>query len=228
MLQKTLDKAQEGVKLNDLDCYADELIREKGAESSFKKVNGYKWTLCFSVNDVVVHGIPTNYILKKEDLIGIDCGVYYRGFHTDSAYTKIIPGGDNHKLYNFVSTGKEALKKAIAQVKISNYIYDISLAIQQIIQKHGFSVVRNLVGHGIGRKLHEDPEVPGFVSRGRIKTPQIVEGLVIAIEVIYNMGGNEVVCKGNDGWTIATKDGKISGLFEATVAATSRGCIILT
>lgn len=227
VLRRTLDKAGEGVKLIELDGFAEELIRNQGAQSSFKRVKGYKWTLCTCVNDVVVHGIPTDYILKKGDLIGIDCGVYHQGFHTDAAVTKIIGDGDK-ALNDFISTGRDALTKAIQQVKIGNYIHDISQTIQQIIEKKGYSVVRNLVGHGVGRNLHEEPEVPGFVNCVRIKTPRITSGMVLAIEVIYNMGSSEVIYSGDDGWTIATKDGRISGLFEDTVAATSRGNIVLT
>ena len=127
-----------------------------------------------------------------------------------------------------MDVGKEALSQAIEKVKIGNYIYDISSAIQKEVEKSGYSVVRSLVGHGVGKNLHEEPEIPGFVKGKREKTPRITEGMVLAIEIIYNMGNPEVIYQGNDGWTIVTKDGKISGLFEATVVATPHGCLILT
>lgn len=226
-----LGGVKSGVKLAELDKIAQSEIMKRGAEPSFKKVKGYRFCLCACVNDVVVHGIPTDYTLKKEDVVGIDCGVYYKGFHTDAAWTMRVKDSKfekRNKIDRFLSVGKKALSDATAQVKVGNYIYDISKAIQDNIELSDFSVVRTLVGHGVGRQLHEEPEIPGFVKDERLKTPKIVEGMTLAIEVIYNMGSSDVVYKGNDGWTIATKDGKISALFEATVAVVSHGCIVLT
>lgn len=227
VLEKLYESTKEGIKLIELDKLAEELIAQNGGRPSFKTVENYKWTICACVNDVVVHGIPTEYTIKKGDVVGIDCGVLYQGFHTDSAWTKYIDGQDK-EIIKFLSTGEQTLKKAIQQVKIGNFIFDISKCIQESVEKGGYSVVRNLVGHGVGKNLHEVPEVPGVVKKPREQTPQIVEGMVLAVEIIYNMGRSEVTYKGNDGWTIATKDGKISGLFEATVAATNHGCIVLT
>ncbi|MCL4339295.1 type I methionyl aminopeptidase [Patescibacteria group bacterium] len=246
-------EAKLGVSLISLDQMAERLIVERGGTSSFKRVKGYHWTICSCVNDVVVHGIPDEYKIKTGDIVGIDCGVYFEGFHTDAAWTVSV-GNSDSKVKKFLDTGEAAFRKAISQVKLGNYIYDISKAIQDTVEKEGgYGVSRTLVGHGVGRQLHEEPEVPGYVSSPstsfhkfnrmdnlreedeklreqsiRESTPRLVPGLVIAIEVIYNMGSPDVVYKGNDGWTIVTKDGKISGLFEATVAVTSHGCVVLT
>lgn len=229
-----LDRACAGVSLQKLDQTAEEQILAHGAKPSFKMVKGYNWTICACVNDAVVHGIPNDYILQNGDVIGIDCGVYLDGFHTDHAWTKKIENREwkmengKDEVDNFLQVGEEALKKAISQVKPGNYIYDISKAIQETIEGANFSVVRTLVGHGVGRKLHEEPEVPGYVKTAREKTVKLIPGMVLAVEVIYNLGSPDVVYKGNDGWTIAAKDGKISGLFENTVAITSRGGVVLT
>lgn len=245
VLLTLLTRAKPGVSLLDLDKLAESMILSVGAEPSFKHVKGYKWTICACVNDVVVHGIPTGYCLKTGDKLGIDCGVYYDGFHTDAAWTikiknvtasagsrnggeKLKNKNENNEVDRFLAVGEKALSSAIKQVKVGNYIYDISKAIQENVEKNGYSTVKNLVGHGIGRDLHEAPEVPCFVKNKREKTAKISPGMALAIEVIYNMGEDEVRHKGSDGWTIATKDGKISGLFEATVVATPHGCLILT
>lgn len=234
VLQSVLKEVKVGVTLSYLDKLAENLIISSAASPSFKKVKGYKWTICACVNDVVVHGIPTDYKIAEGDVVGIDCGVYHQGFHTDAAWTvrgqRLEVRGQSKKdeIDKFISIGEEAFRQAIKQVKLGNYIYDISKAIQDNVEGAGYSVVKTLVGHGVGKKLHEEPEIPCFTKGKREMTPEIVPGMVLAIEVIYNMGSKEVVYKGNDGWTIATKDGKISGLFEATVASTTHGCLVLT
>ena len=219
-----------GVSMLELNALAEKEIEKYGAKPSFKMVSGYKWAICTCVNNIVVHGIPDNYIAKGNDVIGIDLGVYYRGFHTDSSWTVRIKDDKSEKnnaVDKFLTVGRLALDKAIEQVLPGNYIYDVSEAIQTTVEDAGFSVVRSLIGHGIGKHLHEDPEIPGFVSNSREKTLIITPGLTMAIEVIYNLGSPEVIYKG-DGWTISTKDGKISGLFETTVALSDRGVILLT
>jgi methionyl aminopeptidase len=230
-MDDTLSKVRAGIKLSELDSAAEQAIIARGATASFKKVKGYRWTICACVNDVVVHGIPNDYLVKDNDVVGIDCGVYYKGFHTDASWTVRVRGKEirkNDEVDDFLKVGREALFEGINQVKEGNFIYDISKAIGAKVEGSGYSVVRTLVGHGIGRALHEDPEVPGRASGIREKTPQIVQGMALAVEVIYAMGAPEVVYRGDDGWTISTKDGKISGLFEATVAVTDHGCIVLT
>lgn len=239
ILLKLLDVAKPGVKLQDLDKLAEKLILESGGKPSFKMVKGYKWSICACVNDVVVHGIPNEYILKEADVLGIDCGIFLDGFHTDHAWTKKIKNEkslpaqagkikNEDEIDRFLSVGEVALNKAINQTKPGNFIYDISKAIQDIIEGAGYSIVRSLVGHGVGRNLHEAPEVPGFVQGKRESSPKIIPGMVLAIEIIYNLGSPDIVYKGGDEWTIFTKDGKISGLFEVTVGVSSHGSIVLT
>lgn len=236
-----------GMKLSALDRMAEEEIIKRGGEPSFKKVKGYKWTICACVNDVVVHGIPGDYEVHAGDVLGLDCGVYYKGFHTDAAWTVQVksdqdtsgvtqrgsPDGGgiirrDDEINKFLEVGEKTLKEALKQVKAGNYIYDISRSIQENIESAGYSVVRSLVGHGVGRKLHEDPEIPGIVTNPRLRTPRIEEGMTLAVEVIYNAGKADVKLSESDGWTIRTKDGKISGLFEATVAVTNHGCVLLS
>ncbi len=228
VLRDLLKEAKPAVTLSYLDRLAEKKILSQGGAPSFKKVKGYNYTICACVNDVVVHGIPTDYKLLPEDIIGIDCGVYYQGFHTDAAWTKRVQSKKDDDIDRFLKAGEKAFYEAIKQVKVGNYIYDISKAIQDNVESEGYSVVKTLVGHGVGRQLHEEPEIPGFVNKKRHETPEIIPGMTLAIEVIYNMGKADVIYKGNDGWTIATRDGKISGLFEATVAITPHGCLVLT
>ncbi len=231
-LFEVLKHAKPGVSEIELDKLADKLIVEKGGEPGFKKINGYHHATCISTNDVVVHGIPSEYKLKEGDVIGIDCGVYYKGFHTDMSETIRVQSLEfrvqNDEVDKFLQTGKKALEEGIKAAKLGNYVGDISKAIQDIVEGGGYSIVRSLVGHGVGRDLHEEPEVPGYLFGNINKTPALKEGMVIAVEVIYNMGKNEVVLANNDGWTIKTKDGSFSGVFERTIAITEKGTVILT
>lgn len=235
VLFKVLEHAKVGVSELELDQLAEKLILEKGGEPGFKKVEGYKYTICISTNDVVVHGIPTAYKLKEGDVVGIDCGVYYKGFHTDMAQTvRIKEKSEKRKAKNkdeidrFLETGEKAMWEGIKAAKLGQRIGDISKSIQNIVEGQGYSVVRSLIGHGVGRDLHEDPEVPGFLDGSISKTPLLREGMAIAVEVIYNMGKSDVIYSGSDGWTIKSKDGSLSSLFERTISITSKGTIVLT
>jgi methionyl aminopeptidase len=180
--------------------------------------------LCISVNDVVVHGIPSKYVIKEGDIISVDCGVFKNGFHGDSAYSFAVGevGEDKRKL---LAVTLESLLKGIEKVKVGNRIGDVSFAVQQHAEANGYGVVRELVGHGLGKDLHEKPEVPNFGKQGRGQ--KILEGLVIAIEPMINMGTKNVVHE-NDGWTIRTQDRKVSAHFEHTVAVTSNGVDVLS
>lgn len=213
-----------GVTGLDLENLAMKLIKQAGAEASFAKVPGYKWATCININDVVVHGIPNITKFKDGDCVGIDVGLFYKGFHTDTS-TSVMVG--NHTS-NFLNIGKKALKLAIAQAKIGKRVADISKAMQTNVEKAGYSAIRALTGHGIGKNLHEQPYIPCFEMGKYSDSPKLVEGMIIAIEIIYNAGTSDVVYKNDDGWTIATADGKISGLFEETVAITNDGPVILT
>lgn len=227
-----MSQVKPGVSELDIDRLAEKLILEKGGEPGFKKVQGYKHTICACTNDVVVHGIPREYRFKEGDMVCIDCGVYLKGYHTDMAETVIVEsrtGTENKANKRFLDIGKKALDKGIRQAVLGNRIWHISKAIQEIVEKEGgYSIVRSLIGHGVGKNLHEEPDIPGFIDRSSSKSPQLLEGMTLAIEVIYNMGKADVVYAGTDDWTIVTDDGSLSAVFERTIAVTKNGPIILT
>jgi len=213
-----------GVKTKDLDKLAEEFIRDHGGEPSFKHYNGFPSSLCISVNEVVVHGFPGGYELRDRDIISIDCGVFYKGYHSDSAYTYPLEGVNAETLL-LLNRTYDSLYLGIAEAKAGNRIGDISYAIQHYVEGFGYGVVRELVGHGVGKKLHEDPEVPNYGKRG--KGVKIVAGMVFAIEPMINQGSKNVVQE-RDGWTIRTTDRKPSAHFEHTVAVFERETEILT
>lgn len=213
-----------GVKTIELDKVAEDYIRDYGGKPSFKNYNGFPATLCISVNDTVVHGIPGKYEIREGDIVSIDCGVYFKGYHSDSAYTYPLPGVNDDILLLLTRT-YDSLFRGIEQARPGNRIGDISAAIQQYVETFGYGVVRELVGHGVGKKLHEDPEVPNYGKRG--KGVKLVEGMVIAIEPMINKGTKSVVQE-QDGWTIRTADRKPSAHFEHMVAIWKNGAEILT
>lgn len=228
---EVVSHAKPGVSELELDQLAQKFIEKHGGKPAFKFVKGYHHTLCTSTNDTIVHGVPTPYRLKAGDVFGIDCGVLLDDYNTDMSETIIVGGDDkaDKHVVEFVQRGKKALLAALEQVKPGNRIGHISETIQRIIEKEGgYGVTRELIGHGIGKKLHEDPPVPGYLARKIEKTPLLVEGMVIAVEVIYNMGSREIIFAGTDDWTIKTRDGSLSGLFERTVAVTKDGYRLLT
>lgn len=223
-MKKVLATVKVGAVCSELDNIAREEIEKAGATSSFMTVDDYKWTICTTINDQVVHGIPTETALKEGDILGVDIGACYKEYHSDMAISVPIGkiGTEDQK---FLEIGKKTLKKAISAALIGNYIGDISQTIQDNIEGAGFSVVKNLTGHGIGKSLHEEPMVPGF---GKRKTgPKIRKNMVLAIEVIYAKGSGEIKLE-KDNWTISTRDGSLGGLFEQTVAITDKGPIVLT
>lgn len=229
VLETVMNSIEEGMTELEIDSLAERLIREKGGESGFKKVPGYHHTICISVNDVVVHGIPTERKVNKGDIIGVDCGVYLDGFHTDMAETILLPLGNksDEEKKKFLKAGKDALFNAIFQVKAGNRVGDVSIQMQNV-EKMGYSIVKSLVGHGVGRDLHEDPEIPGFLAKPIRKTPLFKENMTVAVEIIYNMGSEEIVYSGEDDWTIVTKDKNLSGLFERSMIVTKNGPELLT
>jgi len=228
VLWEVMDALKSGVTEIELDTLAEKLIREKGGEPGFKRVKNYNHTICVSTNDVVVHGIPGNYVFKEGDVVGIDCGVFYKGFNTDMSETRRISGNKSKdEVDKFLEIGKHALNEAIKVAFVGNRIGHISKAIQDIVEGNGYSIVRSLIGHGVGRQLHEEPEVPGYLTGDINKTPVLKEGMTIAVEVIYNMGTKEVILD-KDGWTIKTEDGKLAGLYERTIAITKEKAVILT
>lgn len=213
-----------GVQTSSLDKVAEEYIRDNGGSPSFKNYNGFPASLCISVNEIVVHGFPGNYELKETDIISVDCGVYYKGYHSDSAYTYPLEAVKTETLQLLERT-HDSLYRGIEQAKAGNRIGDIAFAIQHYVEGFGYGVVRELVGHGVGKKLHEDPEVPNYGKRG--KGVKIVPGMVFAIEPMINQGTKSVVQE-KDGWTIRTADKRPSAHFEHTVAVHSDRTEILT
>jgi len=228
VLGELIKKVRPGITGSKLDQIAFNLIKEKGGFSSFKTVKGYKHTTCLCINDVVVHGIPGSTPFKNGDILGIDIGMLYKGFHTDMSWSVIVGETNDQIQKNFLETGKIALKKAISQAKTGNRVGHISKTIEDEIKKGGFYPVQVLVGHGIGRNLHEDPQIPCFLKNSIDKTVLLKDNMTLAIEVIYNMTSHKVVYKNDDGWTISTRDGSISGLFEHTVVVSGDKGIVLT
>lgn len=219
-------KVQVGVTAYEIDKLAEDLIVSEGAEPSFKKVPKYFWTTCVNVNDGVVHGIPTKEVVFKDgDLVSVDVGVFYKGFHTDTSFSVLV--GKNAKLADFLHTGQSALDVALGVVKPGNYVFDISEAIEKTLKKQNLNPVKALVGHGVGRSLHEEPAIPCFAYGKRQNSVELREGMVLAVEIMYSDGTGEIVLE-NDGWTISTRDGKISALFEDTVSVTQNGHKVLT
>lgn len=213
-----------GVTTEALDKIAEAFIRDNGGVPAFKGYEGFPATLCISCNAEVVHGIPGKYELKEGDLISVDCGVFMNEFYGDSAYTFGV-GEVKEDVLKLMRVTKESLLKAIEMAKPGQRLGDISYAVQSHAEQHGFSVVRELVGHGIGRSLHEAPEVPNYGGRGRGML--LKEGLVIAVEPMINMGKKEVK-RAKDNWTIITSDGRPSAHYEHTIAVTKNGVDVLS
>ena len=231
ILQKLLDTAHVGVSLNTLEEMADDLITKAGGTASFKTVKGYRWATCLCVNEVVVHGIPTVYELKDGDVLTIDVGMMYEGLHTDTAWTKIVKSDKREVISDkekFLKTGEEALWKAINQARVGNRVGHISRTIQTIVEGAGYNIVKTLVGHGVGRELHEPPQIPGFLKGSIEDSLLLEEGMTIAIEIIYAMGSGVIVYGNSDGWTLATQDRSLSAVFEHSIAITHDGPVILT
>ncbi|MBC6606331.1 type I methionyl aminopeptidase [Hymenobacter sp. BT188] len=215
---------KEGVTTRELDKRAEEFIRDNGGQPSFKGYNDFPFSLCISPNSVVVHGFPSDYTLKGGDIVSIDCGVFLNGYHSDSAYTYPI-GEVEPEVLNLLAHTKQSLYLGIEQAVAGNRMGDVGYAIQSFVEKQGYGVVRELVGHGLGKKLHERPEVPNYGKRG--SGLKLQTGLVIAIEPMVNLGVKHIVQE-KDGWTIRTKDKKPSAHFEHTVVVRKDKAEILT
>jgi methionyl aminopeptidase len=216
--------ARPGVTLLDLDREADKVIRARDCIPGFVGYDGYKNAICTSVNDQVVHGIPTNRKLREGDLLSLDAGLIYRGFWADAGLSVGV-GKVSPEAQRLIDVTRESLAIGIDQARDGNRIGDISAAVQRHVEAAGFSVVRQFVGHGIGRDMHEDPQVPNFGIAGR--GPMLKPGMVLAIEPMVNAGSPEVALLG-DGWTVVTVDHSLSAYFEHSVAITAEGPEILT
>ncbi len=228
VVKRLLKDIKPGVKTIDIDNQAEYLIKKAGGESSFKKVKDYDWTTCLSVNEQIVHTPPSERILKEGDILTLDIGMYYQGFHTDFATTFFIGKSTRPEIDRFLLVGKKTLKKAIKKLKKGCFLGDISKIINQEITKNNYFIIRQLAGHGIGRDLHEDPIVLNYLDKPVNRTLKISPGLVIAIEVIYSLGTSEMKMEGIDNWSIVTKDGSQAACFEHTIAVLSNKVFILT
>ena len=213
-----------GIKTKELDRLAEEFIRSKGATPSFKGYEGFPSTLCISINDEVVHGFPSDRVLQDGDIISIDIGACYKGYHGDSAWTYTVGKVSDDAKYLLEHTEK-ALYEGIKQAKVGNRIGDISYAIEKYATEHNLGIVKELVGHGVGTSVHEAPDVPNYGTKGT--GPKIRDGMVIAIEPMLTLGSPDIYIEDND-WTVKTVDSSLSAHFEHTIAITNEGVIILT
>jgi methionyl aminopeptidase len=224
VLSKLRDKVKPGVTTRELDKLAEEIAEKRGARPAFKGYRGYPYSLCTSVNEEVVHGMPSARILKEGDIVGLDFGVLYKGFFGDSAITLPVGKIDAAAL-QLLKVTEQSLYEGIAQAKEGNRLGDISGSVQQTVEAPGFSVVRDFVGHGIGRNLHEEPQIPNYGKKGRGLT--LKSGMILAIEPMVNQGDYRVKIL-QDGWTVVTEDGRLSAHFEHSVAITDNGPDILS
>jgi methionyl aminopeptidase len=213
-----------GITTSELDSIADRFIREHGGIPTSQDYNGYPAAICISPNEVVVHGIPGPYVVSDGDLVTLDVGVTLDGYIADSAYTFGV-GEIDDEAQRLVDIAQDALAAGIADARVDSRIGDISHAVQAVVERAGFSVVRSLVGHGVGRLYHEEPQIPNFGEPGR--GPRLSDGMTIAIEPMITAGDSEVTLA-DDGWTISTVDGSLAAHFEHTVAITADGPRILT
>jgi len=218
------EEVKPGVTTAYLDRMAEEFITKHGAKPSFKGLYGFPSSLCISVNEQVIHGFPGAYVLREGDIVSIDCGAFFDGFHGDAARTFPV-GNISVDAQKLIDITQESFFQGIKCAKEGNKLTDISYEIQSYVEAAGFSVVRDFVGHGIGRKVHEDPNVPNFGKSGR--GPKLLEGMVLAIEPMVNAGTHKVKTL-KDGWTVVTADSSLSAHYENTVAILSDGPEILT
>ena len=224
VLSKLREKVKPGVATRELDKLAEEITEKRGAKPAFKGYRGYPYSLCTSVNEQVVHGMPSERVLVEGDIIGIDFGVYYRGFYGDATLTLPV-GKVNEKAIRLMQVTEQSLYAGIEQAKAGNRLGDISAAVQSKVEAAGFSIVRDFVGHGVGKSLHEDPQIPNFGKKGR--GVELKTGMILAIEPMVNEGGYKVRIL-PDGWTVITEDGSLSAHFEHSVAITDNGPDILS
>jgi methionyl aminopeptidase len=231
ILMELREKVVPGISTGDVDKISAELIKRKGAKSAFKGyqirsgVPPFPATICVSLNNEVVHGIPSpQRTIKEGDVVSLDFGVIYKDFYGDAAFTFFL-GEPDERVQKLIQTTADALEAGIEQARVGNRLGDVSAAVQDRVEQAGFSVVREFVGHGIGRRMHEDPPVPNYGVRER--GVRLREGMVLAIEPMVNIGGPEVMMK-NDGWTAITRDGSLSAHFEHSVAITETGPVVLS
>lgn len=222
-LKRAVDTIKVGVSALELDKVAGDEIKRLGGEWSYKTVPGYRFATCITFNEQVVHGVPTSRVVNVGDLVSIDLAASFEGWHTDIAWTVLV--GQDPQKNHFLSVGKKALAAGVSQAAESKHLGDISSAIQDVVEGEGFHIVRSLVGHGIGQKLHEEPEVPGYGKKGI--GIELKKGMTLAIEVIYAKGTSAVVLE-SDNWTVSSADRSWSALFEVSVIVGKERGKILT
>lgn len=228
VISQLLPQIKVGMTTKEVDKIAAKLIKDGGSELSFNKVKGYNWATCLPINEQVVHTPPSERKLIEGDVLTVDIGLYFQGFHTDYATTIIVGKSKNPEVINFLDIGKKTLEKAINQAVVGNRLGHISKIIEENIYSNGLFVLKDLTGHGIGRNLHEDPFVFGYVSKSIDETMLIKPGLTIAIEIIYSKGTEKIAYENGDDWSIKTDDNSLSACFEHTVAVTDKETLILT
>ncbi|HET6777161.1 MAG TPA: type I methionyl aminopeptidase [Actinomycetota bacterium] len=224
-IDRLVGEVRAGVTTAQLDDLAEDAIRSAGSVPSFKGYRGFPRSICTSVNEQVVHGIPGSRLLKSGDLLSLDVGAIWEGYHADSAVSVFVGEPPSAEAEKLVLVTEESLEAGIAQIRPGGRLSDISHAVQEVAEGAGFSVVREYVGHGIGRSLHEDPQIPNYGPPGR--GPELRRGLVVAVEPMVNLGGWETRVLADE-WTVVTADGSLSAHFEHTIALTVQGTEILT
>lgn len=223
--KKLAEYTHVGTSFEEIEAEAQRLIRAAGANPSFSTVKGYHWGTCIMKNDAMLHGIPQGQVVNEGDVITIDVGLIYQGFHLDTSITFPV-GKVSPAVGQFLAVGQKSLDKAIAQARLGNSVYDISYAMQKVVEGAGYSCAYQLTGHGVGRNLHEDPAIPCVAQRSD-KRVKLEAGQTLAIEIMYAMGDATLITD-PDGWTYRTEDGSLSGMFEETVLVTTDGPKILT
>ncbi|MGA7576724.1 MAG: type I methionyl aminopeptidase [Desulfobaccales bacterium] len=224
ILARVQERVQPGVTTRELDELAEEMCRSRQVEPAFKGYRGYPRSICVSVNEEIVHGIPGNRLIKSGDLVSLDFGVKYQGYYGDAALTLAV-GEVDSRCQALLAATEQALYAGIGQAKVGRHLTDISHAVQAMVEGAGFGVIREFVGHGIGRSLHEDPQIPNFGVAGR--GPRLQAGMTLAIEPMTSLGAWQVRIL-EDGWTAVTQDGSCAAHFEHTVAVTAEGPLILS
>lgn len=224
VLNLAAGRIKPGIKTKELEIFVEQELAKRGAEPSFKNFQGYPAALCVSLNEQVVHGIPGNRVIKKGDLISLDLGVRYKGMYTDAAFSQLVTKGSKHA-QKLIETTEQALAAAIQAVKVGSTLGDIGSAVERTAREQGFNVIRDLVGHGVGHRVHEEPQIPNFGTAG--EGMKLKEGMTLAIEPMLTMGAPEVKCL-PDGWTFVTADGALNAHFEHTIVVTKEGCEVLT
>lgn len=217
-----------GITTNQIDELAEKKILALGGEPSFKKVPGYRWSTCLPVNEQVVHTPPSERVLEKGDVFTLDIGMYLHGLHTDYATTVIVDNEGSEEQRSFLKTGERALDEAINSAEVGGHLGSISKKIEEIVYEDGYFILHELTGHGVGKELHEPPFVPGFLDNSVENTLKIEPGLVIAIEVIYSMGTEDIAHEPENDWSIISADRSLTACFERTIAFDEKNRFILT